>query len=437
MKTKETNNRLIEINQIKELISIDYRDLIIPNGRKNNMVVPGFMVLYGTPSKFLYMTILDPYFSEFVAKLREVYLEEKDQVISDDIFGKRYIEIDDISRELLLTGELDKTNYGYEEYFETEPYEESLLMEEDVLKALFPIVKYYLKESLKRFDMTITNLELSHGINGVYYLTTTIDNIEKYLPILFEPSENSFKITIGNLFKNSIPLELSGAINKKGITITVSIKDYEYYDETKYEVINDKIVKTQSIDLRDKLIHFQKDNIKETTQKTPIDIYELDSSSDGITWYELPWNAYLGLKEDKDYVDASFTTTDEEQNGRVVENKIVYISPTTETFYLKEIASKRYHNKIDDRTIGGNITLDAINKRRIGLIGKDATIVETFFAEEAVASGAYKEHLSGNYFYQVYKDLVKDSAMFIDKEQGLTEKSDLFDVKKYIKKEEK
>ena len=437
MKTKETSNQLIEISKIKELTSITYRDLIIPNGMKNNMVVPGFMVLYGTPSKFLYMTTLDPYFSEFVSKLREVYLEEKDQVISDDIFGKQYIEIDDLSRELLLTGELDKTNYGYEEYFEPEPYEESLLMEEDVLKALFPIVEYHLKEALKRFDMTITNIELSHGINGVYYLTSTINNIDKYLPILFEPSENSFKITIGNLFKNSIPLKISGVINQNGIKINAFIEDYGYYDETKYEVVNDKIVKTQEIDLRDRLIHFQKENISEVTQKIPIDIYELDSSSDGITWYELPWNSYLGLKEDKSFIDSSFMTTDEEQKGRVVENKIVYISPTAETFYLKEIASKRYHNKIDDRTIGGNVTLDAINKRRIGLIGKDATIVETFFAEEAVASGAYKEHLSGNYFYQIYKELAKDNAMFIDKEKGLTEKSDLFDVKKYIKKEEK
>ena len=437
VKIEETSNRLIEINQIKELVSITYRDLLIPNGRKSNMVVPGFMVFYGTPAKYLYMTALDPYFNEFVAKLREVYIEEKDHVIHDELFGDLHIDIDNTTRELLLSGELDKTNYGYEEYCNKESYNESLLMEEDVLKALFPIIYYHLKESLKRFDITINNLELSHGINGVYYLKSTINNTEKYLPILYEPSQNSFKITVGNIFNNSIPLELSGRIDANGIIISISINEYEYYEETDYKIENDKLNRIQDVSFRDRLIHYQKDIMKKTTTTTPSTIYELDSSSEGITWYELPWNSYLGLKEDKKYVDSSFEETNEEQSGRVVENRVIYISPTPETFYLKEIASKRYHNKIDDRTLGGNITLDAINKRRIGLIGKDAITVETFFAEEAISSGSYKAHLSGNYFYQVYKELKKDSAMFINKEKGLIDKSDLFDVKKYIKKEEK
>ena len=162
----------------------------------------------------------------------------------------------------------------------------------------------------------------------------------------------------------------------------------------------------------------------------------MDSSSYKVVWYALPWNAYIGLYEDKWYMREDGTRTEEEQPERMVQNKIIYLSKTEDSFYLKEIASKRYHRKIDDRTLGGNIELDHMNKRRIGLISKDGVLVETHFSDGGV-TGKYKEVLSGNYFYQIYgKDLKKEQAKFIDHEQGLEEKSDLFDVKKYIKRED-
>lgn len=450
--------QLNEINQIKDLISISYQDVLSPNGTHTSILIPGFYVIYGSPkSKTIYLTSLDPFFNEFVSKLKKVYLEEKDHVIAECFGLKQYIEIDELSKKLLLTDALINTDYGCENYLDKESYDESLLMEEDVLRSLLPIVEYHLKTTLKEkwFQKTVTDVKLSHGTNGVYYLTAAIDYIEKKLPIYYEPGQDSFTVTIGNIFDKCIPLVIKCEFKPEGITVNSKIIEYNFDDESKYVVINDKIVKIRKIICEGGLLSYQDDDLPVTKSEIPVAIYELDAKQDKkgetasteeeekkkekdiIDWYELPWNSYLGIKENKIFFAPTFEETEEEQKSRIVDNKIIYVGPTPTTFFIKEISIKRFHRKLDDVTLGGNIPLDSVNKRRIGLIGDGATVVETYFCDGTFGSGSYKEKLSDNYYYQVYGELKKGSGVFIGKEQGLIEKSDLFDAKIYVKEGKK
>ena len=435
MKTIITNDQLMEIRQIKELSSVEYRDLYFANPSGKQKLVPGFLITYGPTNTILYLTSVDPYFDEYVKKIREVYLEEKDHVIGEGIMGKQYIQIDTQTKNMLLNGELENTSKLYEEYAKEYSYPESLLMEEDQLKALFPIIEYHLKETLKRWEININNIQLSGGMNGVYYLKGKVNQTPSIIPIYYEPSEDGWKVTFGNLLERAIPLQIEGHFNTKGINILATIPEYEYDDYTSYQIRNNKIWEERIIYQHGGMIHYEAKELPKAESTEPNEIYEMDSDGEGMEWFELPWNSYIGLYEDKWYMTDEGEKSEEEQTDRMVENKIVYVSKTPTTLWTKEIASKRYHKKKDDRTAGGNIQLDYMNKRRIGKTKGDVTLVETHFTRNGV-TGKYKEALSGKYFYQVYnRELKKENAKFIDQNDQVEDKTDLFDPKKYIKEE--
>lgn len=434
MKTKVTDKQRIMINEIKNITSISYRDLFLSQTSTKRQLIPGFIITYGEKDTILFMTTQDPYFEEFVRKIREVYLEEKDHVIREGIRGKEYIDIDEVTKQMLLNGTLDKTSSMYQIYSEEPSYEESLMMEEDRLKALFPIMEYHLKELLKRLNKTLTNIELSEGINGVYYIKGIIDNAPIIIPLHMEEKEDSFNVEFGALLENAIPVEMETAFSRKGVSVYSYIDEYNYYDYTTYEVDNNKIRKTREITHQDRIIHYETQEVPKAEQQVPNHIYSLDSDPSKITWFQLPWNAYIGLEEEKWYMTESGERTEEEEKERIVENKLIYLSLTNKTFYLKELVSKRYHKKIDDRISGGNILLDFMKKRRVGLLGENV-IIETHF-ESGGVTGKYKDSLEGRYFYQIGEELKRDCLRLVGKEQGLEEQSDLEDVKRYIKKEE-
>ena len=428
-----TNGQLLTIRQIKELSSVEYRDLYFANPNGKQKLVPGFIITYGPNNNILYMTSADPYFDEFVRKVREVYQEEKDHVISEGIMGKQYIQIDDLTKSMLINGELESTSELYKEYAKEYSYQESLLMEEDKVKALFPVIEYHLKETLERWETRITDIKLSGGVNGVYYLNAKVNQKPSIIPIYFEPKEDGWKVTLGNLFERSIPLQIEGHFSTNGIFVSARILEYEYEDDTFYQIRNNRVWKEREIYQKERMIHYETKDLPVTSKKEPQEVYEMDASAKKIEWYELPWNSYLGLYEDKWYMTDEGERQEEESPHRMVENKIIYLSKTQDTIWTKEIASKRYHRKKDDRTVGGNIQLDYMNKRRIGKLTKDAALVETHFTRNGV-TGKYKEALSGKYFYQIYQpDLTKEKARFIDQNDQVDEKTDLFDPKQYIK----
>ena len=430
MKTIARDVELLEIREIKEISSIHYKDLFqpTPNGKKR--LNQGFIITYGPTDKIMFLMETDPYFDEFVKRIREVYLEEKGHIIREGILGKEYIEIDTLTEQMLLNGHLDENNTLYQEYANQEAYEDSLLMEEDQVKALFPIIQYHLKEFLKMFSKTLTNIELSNGNNGIYTIKATLDNIPTTIPILIEWDDTKWKVTFGNILQKSIPIAMMGTMSEKKITIKTYLLEYHYEDQTDYKISNDSIEEERTIRYQGNRIYLKTNKLPQVTEQIPVTTIDLDSKN--ITWYQLPWDSYLGLYEEKCYFTEDGEPTEEEQQERIVTNKIIYLSQSKNHFLIKEIATKRFHKKIDDRTEGGNIPLDYMNKRRIGIIDQDTTTVETHFTGNGV-TGKYKKSLAGKYYYEVY---AKDQKFFLSREDGLLEKSDLFEPKRYLKKEE-
>jgi hypothetical protein len=138
MRVKKASQNAIKIEKLKDIISIDYEDIAIPQSSGKNKVYPGFFVIYGN-GEHLFLTTFDSHFEDFARRLREVYLEEKDNIVSDGIMGPQKIKISPETKKILLSAELEKTSKLYDQFQNIEGYSDSLLFEEDELP--FPTFK--------------------------------------------------------------------------------------------------------------------------------------------------------------------------------------------------------------------------------------------------------------------------------------------------------
>ena len=91
MKIVTTSDALLEIRSIKNITSIKYIDIFLPASTGKKQLVPGFITTYGPSNKTIILISSDPYFEEYVKTIKRIYLEEKDDVIEDALFGKKYI----------------------------------------------------------------------------------------------------------------------------------------------------------------------------------------------------------------------------------------------------------------------------------------------------------------------------------------------------------
>ena len=426
-------DRLLEISQIKDIERISFQDIFATEGH-TPVILPGFIITYGDKNTMLFLTAQDKFFEEYVRKIREVYLEEKDHVIREGIMGKQYIHIDDLSRQMLLNGDLDNVDGIYKHYDGEESYKESLLFEEDRLTAQLPIIEYHLREIAKTFGLTIGKITTSEGINGVYYMKTTIGKKPVILPVYFEQRENDWKIEIGNVLEDSIPLQIEGTYTKDGIKVHAYIEEYNYSDYTTYTLDKKKMTKAREITYNGKMIHYKEEDLPQVDGTIPNTYVELDDENDDLEWYQLPWNAFLGTKEKDLCLKEDGEIEEGEGEHRLIDRKIVYVSPRKDSFYIKEIATKRYQRRIDDRTLAQSVVLDSVNKSVIGRQKDNISLLETHFADGGVR-GFYKTQLAGNYFYQIVEgEFKKENKKFIGREDGLQDKTDLLDPKVYSKK---
>jgi len=417
----KTDDTLLEINQIKNINSISFKD-IYASLNNNLTIIPGFIITYGLNNKMLFLTSHDKYFCEFVKKIREVYLDEKDHILDHDLMGDRYIEIDEISKYMLLNGNFSNVSSLYDVYKDKETYDNSLLFEMDKLNVKMPMIEYHLKETLKKLDITVVNINLSNGLNGMYYLSVMLNNIPTLLPIIYKENDSGWSLTIGNILDNAIPLHIDFFYKSDGIHVHSYINEYGYSDYFLYLVKNEKCISEREIYYQDKLAHYSKEEL-ENENSIPIDNY-LD---DNLIWYKLPWYAYIGtsLKDDE---------ISKDKTCKVITEKMYYVGINEMSFYIKQMINKYYKKIVDDRTKSESVILDNMNKNVTILYDDDTYIIETYFAKDGV-TGFYKGHLAGNYFYQVcLNKLDKNNMIFLKKEDGLIEACDLLNPKKYIRK---
>lgn len=436
MKIKMTADSLIKIEQLKDIISIDYKELFITGAKEKAKIIPGFLVVYGNMEQ-LFLTTNDVYFEEFVRELRETYLEEKDNIIREGIFGPEKIQISPLTQTILLSGELEKGKSSYEFYRGKSSYQESLLFEEDHLQSFFKIIEYHLRETLKRWNFMLGKTTLSEGCNGTYFLSTTMNNDSKIIPIQYRQENGEYHIEFGNLLDRVVPLKMNIRFTKDGIQIHNTIEEYEYSDYFTY-LKEQKVPKFErEIIHKGNIIHFQKENLEEIEK--PNSVVTFDNTVEKVNWFQLPWNAYLGIETDDVCIKEDGTIGKEETKDHLEERRMIYLYSDENTYYAKEKYTKRYYKKIPTGVVSESIIFDFLDKTTIGIKG-DKTLIETSFYPQGV-TGFYKTNLSSNYFYHLsdekdWSNLTSDNITPIGREDGVEEKQDLWNHTEYQKRRE-
>lgn len=435
MKINETSADLIKINQMKNIRSITFKNLYETRAKEKNAIVPGFIVI--SDQGIMYLTSADEYFEDYVRRIRELYEEEKDQVYEDGILGFEKLEIDPLTKTMLENSHVANTSELYSFYKEKESYKDSLIFESDKLKSFRGIIIHHLKETMKLFDKTITDVRISNnGINGIHYLRCKINNEPQILPIYYEQvDDNSYKISIGNLFDKSIPLNMEIIFTKDGIVVNNTIREYDFSDYTKYE-FNKKGTTEREIHLDKKLKHYEKKDLPQA-KTVPVNLANLDNNEPVCVWYKLPWNAYEGVSLTDQGIKEDGTLGDNDSEDRIISERLVYLACENDDFFIKDSITKRYRKDVSKKTERGEVVFDSLNKEIIGLCQKQGYLIETSFLGNA-ATGFYRTNLLGNKFYHISSEqekdkLSKENLNSLGREEGLEEKTDLLDIKKYIK----
>lgn len=436
MKVNKTSDDLIKINQIKDLQSIEFYDVCTTVAGDKMLISPGFIIFYG-PMKSMFLTTSDEYFEDYVKKLREVYYEEKERIIESGIMGDKKIEINPLTKSLLLNGNIENTSELYSFYKNKTGYSESLLFEEDKFKAFFDIISYHIKNTMKLFDVEIGDMSLSGGMNGVYFIRCKKDNAPVILPLYFSKrKDNNYEITIGNLFDKSVPLVMDIMFCKDGINVNNIVTSYKFSDFNSYK-FDDKGTIERIVELDNGLVHYSKNDLPKATS-IPDNIVNLDNNEVIATWYKYPWNAFEGVTKETYAINEDGTLEKKDGEEQLIINRRVYLTDNEDDIFLKESYSKRYRKRTKTIEQSRDIMFDNLEKQIIGLRKKEGYLFETTFGGNAV-TGFYKTNLLGKNFYHISKaktkeELTSESLCSLDKEDSVNEKADLVDVEKVFKK---
>ncbi len=423
MLVKRASDLEMQIEQLKDLKSIFYQDIYLGNTSGKERVLPGFLVFYGN-GKELFLTVNDPFFASFVKRLREVYLEEKDRVLRESVLGPVSIEISDLAKTILLNGELEVAPSYLKKYEGSDSYSDSLLLEEDRVKAFFPVVEYHLRKVMRDFQIEMGDIQLSDGINGNYYLKTTIHQAPILLPISFQQEGMNYEIMIGNLFSNCIPLQMNLSFVKDGIRVLSSIPEYDYYDYFNYMLEGGIPFRQEEIEWNGKMIRFEKEHLTKV-EDLPSNILPKEEF---IHWYLLPWNGFLGVSEKKN------SLTDQDS---LLERHIYSIWRSNDNYFENEYSSKQYQRNQPSEVDFVKVVLDTFYKTNIGIKDGDYRLMETKFSDDG-KTGFYQEKLANNHFYCISDalswDHFDDHSCFLGRQDGVEDKADLLDSKIYAKR---
>ena len=250
MRINDMDEERITISEIHNIESIKFSDLgiahtgnsktslyneLINDG--NNLIKPMLSIVYDG-AKILILSSDDKNFNYFVKKVREVYLEEKDKPIVGAFFNKS-IAIDEISKKILLSDTITQTSELYEFYSNMESYDNKLISNDTEIKALLPLIEYVINTNLNNIDETFKldgNFN-GYGPSGNYVFYGGVNGIYTPIPTLIKKHNNTYDITVGNLFGNFKPLKVTINFKKTSLDIISNIDylNYQMLETFKYK----------------------------------------------------------------------------------------------------------------------------------------------------------------------------------------------------------
>ena len=441
MRINNMDKERISISEIHNIESIRFSDLGFShtsNGKTslynelindgNTLIKPMLTVVYDG-AKVLVLSSDDKNFNYYVKKVREVYLEEKDKPIVGTFFTKN-INIDEISKRILLSDTITQTSDLYNYYSNMESFNDKLISKDSEIKALLPLIEYIINANLNNIDESFKldgNFN-GYGPSGNYTFYGGVNGIYTPIPTMIKKHNNTYDITIGNLFGNFKPLKVTINFKKTSLDIISNIDylNYQMLETFKYK--NNSLYNIKEIYSKENCVSTEPVIITKMSD-TP-SISKLDES-DTLDWFTLPWGASIGFKSTEEPID---------DESKTEYKKVQYISEFENTFINLESAEKRFVRTTKDFRRYKDIVFDDVDKTMVGLKKEDTIYIETSFNDDG-ATGIYKKDFANKYFYQFSKansfsEISKENTYPVNKDYDVYNPGDLinnYKIKKKVK----
>ena len=439
MKVNAMNDERIAISEIKNIESIKFSDLGVSNLKNNNtslynelldngntLIKPMLTVAYNG-ANILVLSSDDENFNYFVKKVRDTYKNEKDKPIEGSIL-KRHIEIDDLSKKILLSDTITQTSDLYNYYSNIESFNERLISNETEVKAILPLIDYIISSNLSNINKTF---RLESGIkgfapSGIYNIYGRINGIYTVIPLRIIKDNNSYHINIGNIFDETNPLEVTINFNKTSLDIISNMKELRYQSLENFKYESGYITNTKELYVNNKCLYTNPIKYEKLSEEP--NISKLDES-DTLDWFELPWGARLGFKFEENIID---------DKSKTEYRKIQYVDDYDNALINIESAEKRFKRKDKDFRSVKDIIFDDVDKTMVALKDLDCIYIETAFNDNGTV-GAYKDLFAGKYFYQFsttedFNSINKNNTYPVNREYDVYEPGDLRENIKIRKK---
>ncbi|MBE6150074.1 MAG: hypothetical protein E7170_05065 [Firmicutes bacterium] len=380
---------IINIYNIRNLEYINIYDIVTPNSEKMK-VIPALFISYDN-GKTMNLCANDKYFDLFIKKVTEVYNDEKNNILEDNLTDpfklRSVIKIDSHTKDILEQNILENRNQIYEFYNDKKSSDESLIFQKDEVDLLMPIIKYHIKELFKNTDKNIIFEEVN-GYKNNYVLSGNINGIFKYFPLIINKYDNNYEIEIGNLLDNVSSLKMKINFLKDKIEVIVNMDYYKLEANYQYLITNNIIKEIQSVNVDNKLVNYINKDL-EKTENNYKNITNFDQDNK-LNWFLLPWGSMYGTNTNIKNIS---------ETEKVIEIYNMYLSVIEDSFIRKDFFSRTYKRNDTVTVFGKDIVLDEFIKNVIGIrLNENIFIIETSFLDTAHSNGYYKELLKNKYF---------------------------------------
>jgi hypothetical protein len=420
-------SELVRINKIKNLQYVSFYDLSVPRKDGNitrNVLAPALMVK-ADGDTYNY-SIADKYFVHYVHKVISVYRKEKKKVYLEGAVPSLIpdgIEFHDANSKKILEDARfleGKEITGF--YEDKDSYENSLLFQIDEVKSIMDIIRYVINDFSNFVDIKIKLSDKYAGYRNNYKIESEVNGLFTYLLVRYNKiSDNDYQVTISNLNGACRPYVVDIQFLDNRINIVGKYQRLTIGSEFRVDETGGSYLKYSYSD--GKQIFYDTGDLEEVDVPNK-NLVNLDHDNE-LTWYKLPWDAYLGRTVLVDELDVT---------TKIQTNQIIYLDVIGDNFYKREYYTKKLTR---DKTNTQNrimLTVDALRKVTFGFkLNDDNYLIETSF-KNALGDGEYQEKYINRFFYHLAK---ANDVNGIKKENLIPITKDIISDKNDLLREEK
>ncbi len=418
MQIFEMDPVLFDIYNIRNIESINLWDLHSSTDGKL-LVLPALMVNYDG-GKYLNLCVKDKFFVEYVRKVRQVYNDEKNNILEDSLTDpfklRQSIRIDERTKKVLESEELEVISENYSFYEGKDSYDNSLLFQIDKVKMFMPLIKYHL---CKLFGITDKVISFDDEINGYrnnYAVFGKVNGVDTNITLMFNYIDDTIcEVSITGLTKERVPVMMRVEFKKDSIDIFTGINPFNLFSSSSYMITDGVVKEITTVKRNDVAIHYENRDLEETELEYD-NVANLDCDTK-LKWFKLPWGAYYGI--DTKVIDVS-------EVEKIVEIQNMYLNVANNGFTRNEYYSKTYLRNRTVSVSSEEVVLDFSRQCMCGLLidGLDGVYqIETKFITEG-SNGYYEGKLKDRHFYHLVvsndvKGIKRENLVSVGRENNI------------------